>query len=169
MDTPKCSSNIQIRAQEFITHIPQLHVPHWEKSMWHDPDCQWVLQLGSNSWDQWNCHKSQAWALWTETCKYYEKISIYNEARDRFIKEIYICSSLGKPSLLLNSSSSFPSAWITRNYLLTQMFCSLNLDTWLGKGNSILWIRSQARLKETTEFQTHCTQFMNFHKPEKIV
>lgn len=34
---------------------------------------QWVLQLGSNCWDQWNGHKSQAQEHTTETYKYYEK------------------------------------------------------------------------------------------------
>lgn len=74
-----------------------------------------------------------------------KNISIYNEVQKRFIKEIYNYNSLGKLFLLLNISSSFHSAWLICNYLLNQLFCSLNLDTLLGKGTSTLWLRSQIR------------------------
>lgn len=143
--------------------LHQLHAPGWEGQAGHDP----VQAMGSPTGKQllepmgWPPRSSSGTYNWN--LKYYEKnISIYNEVQERFIKEIYICSSLGKLSLLPNISSSFHSAWITCNYLLNQLFCSLNLGTWLGKGTSTLQFRSQIRWKETTEFQICCMQIYEF-------
>lgn len=91
-----------------------------------------------------------------------KNISIYNEVQRRFIKEINNYNSLRKLFLLLNISSIFVSAWFICNYLLNQLFCSLNLDTSLGKGTATLRFRSQIKLKETTEFQICCMQLGEF-------